>query len=79
MKNQNKANACRTQIADISPAGKELTEEHLRMAAGGLWSVPGTPLPPRYTYVPTCSYVRKCTSLGYCNWEYVCVADALRY
>src|SRR5207247_2944912 len=36
MKNQNKANAGRTQIADISVAGKELSEEHLRIVGGGL-------------------------------------------
>ncbi len=36
MKNQNKSNACRTQIADISVAGKELSEEHLRIVGGGL-------------------------------------------
>ena len=35
MKNVNKANAGRTQIADISVAGKELSEEHLRIVAGG--------------------------------------------
>src|SRR5438876_2769878 len=43
MKNQNKVNAGRTQIADISVAGKELSEEHLRIAGGslpraGLWN-----------------------------------------
>ena len=38
MKNQNKANAGRAQIADISVAGKELSEEHLRIAGGGFWS-----------------------------------------
>ena len=37
MKNQNKTNACRTQIADISVAGKELSEEHLRIVSGGSW------------------------------------------
>src|SRR5439155_7005539 len=42
MKNQNKANAGRTQIADISVAGKELSEEHLRIAAGGLGILGGT-------------------------------------
>ncbi len=36
MKNKNKANAGRTQIADISVAGKELSEEHLRIVGGGL-------------------------------------------
>ena len=36
MKNQNKANAGRTQIADISVAGKELSEEHLQIVGGGL-------------------------------------------
>ena len=36
MKNVNKANAGRTQIADISVAGKELSEEHLRIVGGGL-------------------------------------------
>jgi hypothetical protein len=36
MKNQNHANAARTQIADISVAGKELSEEHLRLVGGGL-------------------------------------------
>ena len=36
MKNQNKANTGRTQIADISVAGKELSEEHLRIVEGGL-------------------------------------------
>ncbi len=36
MKNHNKANACQTQIADISTAGKELSEEHLRIVGGGL-------------------------------------------
>ncbi len=35
MKNQNKSNAGRTQIADISVAGKELSEEHLRIVGGG--------------------------------------------
>ena len=35
MENQNKANASRTQIADISVAGKELSEEHLRIVGGG--------------------------------------------
>ena len=39
MKNQNKAKAGRTQIADISVAGKELSEEHLRMVGGGLFSI----------------------------------------
>ena len=77
MKNQNKANAGRTQIADISVAGKELSEEHLRMAAGGLWHVPGTPLPTPTTTVSTCSWVLKCTVLG-CTPEYVCVSDAIR-
>ncbi len=42
MKNQNKSNAGRAQIADISVAGKELSEEHLRIAGGsplgGLWN-----------------------------------------
>ena len=37
MKNQNKANTGRTQIADISVAGKELSEEHLRLVGGGSW------------------------------------------
>ena len=36
MKNKNKANAGRTQIADISVAGRELSEEHLRIVGGGL-------------------------------------------
>ena len=36
MKNHNKANGCRTQIADISMAGKELSEENLRIVGGGL-------------------------------------------
>ena len=40
MKNQNKANAGRTQIADISVAGKELSEEHLRIVGGG-WLIGG--------------------------------------
>ena len=39
MKNQNKSNAGRTQIADISVAGKELSEEHLRIVAGGRTSL----------------------------------------
>ena len=39
MKNQNKANAGRTQIADISVAGKELSEEHLRIVGGGTFSL----------------------------------------
>jgi len=74
MKNQNKANAGRTQIADISVAGKELTEEHLRTAAGGvLRSGPRTPVP---TTGATCTWVWKCTSLG-CTAEKVCIYDGV--
>ena len=67
----------RCLIEDISPAGKELTEEHLRMAAGGLWSYGPTPLPKVPITVSTCSWVLKCTVLG-CTPEYVCVSDAIR-
>src|SRR5258706_610649 len=42
MKNENKSNAGRTQIADISVAGKELAEEHLRIVGGGLGIFGGT-------------------------------------
>ena len=56
MKNQNKANACRTQIADISVAGKELSEEHLRIVGGGLPIFGGTIVvaTAKTTYAATC-------------------------
>ena len=54
MKNQNKANAGRTQIADISVAGKELSEEHLRIVGGG-FSLIGISAYTTYHYSPTCT------------------------
>ena len=56
MKNHNKANACQTQIADISMAGKELSEEHLRLVAGGL-EIVGAEFFPLMTkkYYSTCT------------------------
>ncbi len=43
MKTLKNTKMSRCLIKDISPAGKELTEEHLRMAAGGLWNAIGMP------------------------------------
>jgi hypothetical protein len=45
-----KSSKTRTQLADISVNGRELNEEHLRFAAGGL--LVGTGIP---TYMPTCT------------------------
>src|SRR5258706_23482 len=80
MKNQNKANAGRTQIADISVAGKELSEEHLRIVGGGM-PIGGAPIPVR-----TCRYSMTCTSwdpyTGRCRSnvdDTVCWTDGWNY
>jgi len=56
MNKQNKANGGRTQIPDISLAGKELSEEHLGIVAGGFPSCELTFLPHKtYTCHATCT------------------------
>ena len=64
MKNQNKANAGRTQIADISVAGNELSEEHFRIVGGGLlrWLVGSVQTHSTCVAYKTCTFA----DLGNC-------------
>ncbi len=66
MKNQNKANAGRTQIADISVAGKELSEEHLRIVGGGLGVITGAKIETFTTYKFAATCVQR-SRLGNCT------------
>ena len=84
MKNQNKANACRTQIADISVAGKELSEEHLRLASGGIFRS-GDPGPSEPVPITTCHWKFVCVDYIYgsarfpiCGPKWVCEDDTTR-
>ena len=72
MKNQNKANAGRTQIADISVAGKELSEEHLQVVVGGLpiWGGGVKGGAYRMTYKVALTYSSVAGEYPSCTYDY---------